>query len=71
MIAHEISQAQNSKLTIMASTDPITVGQSVTGGPENEGAASQTFTIQVTPVPVPLLAPEPAGNASEPPEGQS
>lgn len=43
----------------------------IPGGPENEGAASQTVTVQVTPAPVPSLAPEPAGNTSEPPEGQS
>lgn len=43
----------------------------IPGGPENEGAASQTFTIQVTPAPEPALAPEPEGNSSEPPTGES
>lgn len=43
----------------------------IPGGPENEGAASQTFAIQVTPAPVHALGPERNGNGSEPPEGQS
>jgi hypothetical protein len=43
----------------------------IPGGPENEGAASQTFTVDVTPAPLPALAAEPEGNSSEPPEGQS
>lgn len=48
-----------------------TVRVFIPGGPENEGAASQTFTIDVTPAPLPALAGEPEGNSSEPPEGQS
>ena len=43
----------------------------IPGGPENEGAASQTFTVDVTAAPLPALAPEPEANTSEPPEGQS
>jgi hypothetical protein len=43
----------------------------IPGGPENEGAASQTFTIQVTPAPEPALTPEPEGNTNEPPEGEA
>jgi hypothetical protein len=43
----------------------------IPGGPENEGAASPAFTVDVTPAPLPSLAPEPSGNSSEPPEGQS
>jgi hypothetical protein len=43
----------------------------IPGGPENEGAASPTFTVDVTPAPLPALMPEPEGNSSEAPEGQS
>jgi hypothetical protein len=43
----------------------------IPGGPENEGAASPTFTVDVTQAPLPSLAPEPSSNSSEPPEGQS
>lgn len=43
----------------------------IPGGPENEGAASQAFTIQVTPAPEPALTPEPEGNSSEAPEGEA
>ncbi len=43
----------------------------IPGGPENEGAASPVFTVQVTPAPLPSLTPEPSGNSSEPSEGQS
>ncbi|HEV7941691.1 MAG TPA: hypothetical protein VGP17_02675 [Solirubrobacteraceae bacterium] len=43
----------------------------IPGGPENEGAASPTFTVDVTPAPLPALMPEPEGNTSEAPEGQS
>lgn len=43
----------------------------IPGGPENEGAVSQTFSVQVTPAPLPALTPEPEGNTNEPPEGQS
>jgi hypothetical protein len=43
----------------------------IPGGPENEGAASQPFTIAVTPAPAPSLVPEPEGNTGEAPEGQS
>lgn len=39
------------------------------GGPENEGAPSQLFTIQVTPAPAATLQPEAPGNSSQPPEG--
>jgi phage protein U len=43
----------------------------IPGGPENGGAASQTFTIIVTPAPAPALTPEAPGNSALPPEGQT
>lgn len=43
----------------------------VPGGPENQGAASQPFTIAVTPAPASALGEEPSEGASFPPEGQS
>ena len=43
----------------------------IPGGPENEGAASPPFTIDVTPAPVSAFAPEPPGNSSGPSEGQT
>ena len=43
----------------------------IPGGPENEGAASQAFTITVTPAPAGALAPVPPGDSSLPAEGQS
>jgi hypothetical protein len=42
----------------------------IPGGPENEGAASQTFDIQVTPAPASALAPAPSSNTSTPSDGQ-
>lgn len=42
----------------------------VPGGPENEGAASEPFTVQVTPAPVSALTPEGPGNSSRPSEGE-
>ncbi len=42
----------------------------IPGGPENEGAASAPFTIQVTPAPVSSLAPEGPGNSGLPGEGE-
>jgi len=41
----------------------------IPGGPENQGAASQPFTIQVTPGPAAALTPEAPGNSSLPSEG--
>jgi hypothetical protein len=41
----------------------------IPGGPENEGAASAPFTIQVTPGPAAALMPEAPGNSSAPSEG--
>lgn len=41
----------------------------IPGGPENEGAASVPFTIQVTPGPATALTPEAPGNSSLPAEG--
>lgn len=38
----------------------------IVGGPANGGVVSQPFTIDVTPVPAALLAPEAAGNTSLP-----
>ncbi len=43
----------------------------IPGGPENEGAASAPFTIQVTPAPAFLLPPEGPGNSGLPAEGES
>jgi hypothetical protein len=42
----------------------------IPGGPENEGAASAPFTIQVTPSPAASLAPEGPGNSGLPAEGE-
>jgi len=42
----------------------------IPGGPENEGAASQAFTIQVSPNRPEALSPEAPGNTSLPPSGQ-
>jgi hypothetical protein len=42
----------------------------IPGGPENQGAASQTFNIQVTPAPAAALTPAPSSNSSTPPDGQ-
>ncbi len=44
---------------------------SIPGGPENQGASSQPFTIQVTPSPASTLMPEAPQNSTLPPEGQS
>jgi hypothetical protein len=41
------------------------------GDPENEGAVSAPFTIQVTPAPASALMPETPGNSSLPAEGQT
>jgi hypothetical protein len=41
----------------------------IPGGPENLGAASQPFTITVTPAPARALVPEEASNTSQPSEG--
>ena len=43
----------------------------IPGGPENEGAVSQTFTITVTPSPAALLTPEGPLNSALAPEGQT
>ena len=43
----------------------------IPGGPENQGAASQPFSIQVTPAPPSSLMPESPENSKLPPEGQS
>jgi len=43
----------------------------IPGGPGNQGAASQRFTIQVDPAPASTLAPEAPENTTLPPEGQS
>lgn len=43
----------------------------VPGGPENGGAVSAPFTIQVTPAPASALMPEAPGNSSLPAEGQT
>ncbi len=42
----------------------------IPGGPENEGAASSPFTIQVTPAPAAALTPEGPGNSGLPAEGE-
>jgi hypothetical protein len=43
----------------------------IPGGPENQGAASPPFSIQVTPAPASALMPESPGNSTLPPEGQA
>jgi hypothetical protein len=43
----------------------------IPGGPENQGAASQPFSIQVTPAPASTLMSESPENSTLPPEGQS
>lgn len=43
----------------------------IPGGPDNGRAASQLFTIVVTPAPASALAPEAPGNSSQPGEGQT
>jgi hypothetical protein len=42
----------------------------IPGGPENGGAASPPFTIQVTPAPAAALAPEAPANSTQPAEGE-
>jgi hypothetical protein len=42
----------------------------IPGGPENQGAASAPFTIQVTPSAASALRPEAPQNSTFPPEGQ-
>ncbi|MFZ1154348.1 MAG: hypothetical protein WAN93_05525 [Solirubrobacteraceae bacterium] len=42
----------------------------IPGGPENQGAASQPFSIQVTPAPPATLMEESPENSTLPPEGQ-
>ncbi len=41
----------------------------IPGGPENQGAVSQLFTVQVTPGPAAALTPEAPGNSELPSEG--
>ena len=43
----------------------------IPGGPDNQGAASQPFTIQVNPALASTLTPEVPENTTVPPEGQS
>jgi hypothetical protein len=43
---------------------------SIPGGPDNEGAVSQPFTVQVTPAPASALTPEAPENSVLPPEGE-
>ncbi len=43
----------------------------IPGGPENQGAASPPFSIEVTPAPASSLTPEAPGNSSLPAEGES
>jgi hypothetical protein len=43
----------------------------IPGGPENQGAASPPFSIQVTPAPASALMPESPANSTLPPEGQT
>ncbi|HST56641.1 MAG TPA: hypothetical protein VLJ42_12215, partial [Solirubrobacteraceae bacterium] len=43
----------------------------IPGGPENAGAASQPFTITVTPAPLSTLTPEPQSNSTLPPVGST
>jgi hypothetical protein len=41
----------------------------IPGGPENQGAASQLFTVQVNPAAASTLVPEAPGNSTQPAEG--
>jgi hypothetical protein len=41
----------------------------VPGDPENQGVASQLFSLEVTPAPAATLTPEPPSNSSQPAEG--
>ncbi len=41
----------------------------IPGGPENEGAASEPFAVQVNPAPAAALVPEAPGNSTAPSEG--
>jgi hypothetical protein len=43
----------------------------IPGGPENFGAASQLFTVNVTPAPAASLKPEVPGNTTQPSEGST
>lgn len=43
----------------------------IPGGPDNQGAVSAPFTIQVNPAPLSTLIPEAPENTTVPPEGQS
>jgi hypothetical protein len=43
----------------------------IPGGPENQGAASSPFAIQVTPAAASALMPELPHNSTLPPQGQS
>jgi hypothetical protein len=43
----------------------------IPGGPDNQGAASPSLTIQVAPAPASTLTPEVPENTTVPPEGQS
>jgi hypothetical protein len=43
----------------------------IPGDPENQGAPSQLFTIQVNPASASTLVPEAPENTTTPPEGQS
>jgi hypothetical protein len=52
-----------------AGTKPLRVY--IPGGPDNQGAASPSFTIQVDPAPASTLMPEAPENTTVPPEGQS
>lgn len=49
---------------------PKVVRVFIPGGPENQGAASQVFTITVTPAPASTLSPDSSGSSSAPSAGQ-
>jgi hypothetical protein len=73
VLEYEISQAQNPNLTIMASVDPISFGQSVTITGTLRGGASKPVTLLArtrgqTFAPVALVMSDPSGNYTFPPQ---
>jgi hypothetical protein len=53
-----------------ATISPRTLRVKIPGDPQNQGAASQSFQVALTPASGPLLRPEPPANSSQPHEGQ-
>ncbi|MEA2209284.1 MAG: hypothetical protein QOF54_1761 [Solirubrobacteraceae bacterium] len=49
---------------------PRTFRVKIPGDPQNQGAASQSFQVAITPAPNAVFGPEPAANSAQPHEGQ-